>query len=158
MEIDYARLPRTAFQIGTDALASAIIELNSMSPCDGVVMDRSGHVRTGYKDEPDLLCLLIPAPLLARQLTADGLSSYTGKEIRKWSEAYDKAPLQQKVDEAVQQWLDSISSAEGLLPFLRACPDVASAELGEGGSILLSPEEGKAVPELARALAAAISC
>lgn len=157
MEIDYARLPRTAFQIGTDALASAIIELNSMSPCDGVVMDRTGHVRTGYKDEPGLLCLLISAPLLARQLTADGLSSYTGKELRKWADSYDKAPLQQKVDEAVQQWLDRISTAEDLLPFLRACPGVASAECGEGGSILLSPEEGKEVPEIARVLAAAMA-
>ena len=68
-----------------------------MSPCDGVIMTRSGEVKAGYAADADFLCMLIPAPLLARQLTADGLSSYTGKELRKWAEAYDAAPLLEKV-------------------------------------------------------------
>lgn len=88
------------FSIGQDELAKAIIELNSMSPCDGVVMTRSGVVKPGYEADADFLCMLIPAPVLARQLTADGLSSYTGKELRKWAEAYDAAPLQKIVDAA----------------------------------------------------------
>lgn len=88
------------FSIGQDELAKAIIELNSMSPCDGVVMTRSGEVKPGYEADADFLCMLIPAPVLARQLTADGLSSYTGKELRKWAEAYDTAPLQKIVDAA----------------------------------------------------------
>lgn len=88
------------FSIGQDELAKAIIELNSMSPCDGVVMTRSGEVKPGYEADADFLCMLIPAPVLARQLTADGLSSYTGKELRKWAESYDAAPLQKIVDAA----------------------------------------------------------
>ena len=88
------------FSIGQDELAKAIIELNSMSPCDGVVMTRAGEVKPGYEADADFLCMLIPAPVLARQLTADGLSSYTGKELRAWAEAYDAAPLQQIVDAA----------------------------------------------------------
>lgn len=85
------------FSIGKEELANAIIELNSMSPCEGVIMTRSGEVKPGYAADDDFLCMLIPAPVLARQLTADGLSSYTGKELRKWAEAYDAAPLQEKV-------------------------------------------------------------
>ncbi len=88
------------FEITTDALTQAIVELNSMSPCDGVVMMRDGTVKCGYKSDPDVLCMLIPAGVLARQLTADGLSSYTGKELKKWADAYDKTPLRRIVDEA----------------------------------------------------------
>ncbi len=82
------------FTITQEALAAAIIELNSMSPCDGVIMTRGGEVKVGYAADADTLCMLIPAPVLARQLTADGLSSYTGKELKKWAEAYDLAALQ----------------------------------------------------------------
>ncbi len=88
------------FTITQDALTSAIIELNSMSPCDGVIMSRSGEVKVGYAADADTLCMLIPAPVLARQLTADGLSSYAGKELKKWADAYDTAPLQAMVDAA----------------------------------------------------------
>lgn len=84
-------------EIKREELTAAIIELNSMSPCDGVVMTRTGAVKCGYATDSETLCMLIPAPLLARQLTADGLSSYTGKELKKWAEAYDIAPLQEKV-------------------------------------------------------------
>ncbi|MCQ2370769.1 MAG: hypothetical protein MJ058_01785 [Akkermansia sp.] len=85
------------FTIGKDELADAIVELNSMSPCEGVVMTREGAVKAGNSSDADFLCMLIPAPVLARQLTADGLSSYTGKELRKWAEAYDAAPLLARV-------------------------------------------------------------
>ena len=44
--------------------------------------------------------MLIPAGVLARQLTADGLSSYTGKELKKWADSYDREPLQAKVNAA----------------------------------------------------------
>ena len=89
-----------SFVIQQDALSAAIVELNSMSPCDGIIMTRSGEVRTGYESDADFLCMLIPAGVLARQLTADGLSSYTGKELKKWADSYDLAPLQEKVDAA----------------------------------------------------------
>ena len=88
------------FTISPEELAQAIIELNSMSPCDGVVMTREGKVKAGYEADADTLCMLLPAPKLARQLTADGLSSYSGKELRKWAEAYDAAPLQALADAA----------------------------------------------------------
>ncbi len=90
----------TPFVISREALTNAIIELNSMSPCDGVIMTRSGEVKVGYAADAETLCLLIPAPVLARQLTADGLSSYSGKELRKWAEAYAMEPLQALVDAA----------------------------------------------------------
>lgn len=85
-------------EIKREELTAAIIELNSMSPCDGVVMTRDGVVKCGYAADADTLCMLIPAPVLARQLTADGLSSYTGKELKKWAEAYAIEPLQQKLE------------------------------------------------------------
>ncbi|MBQ5665262.1 MAG: hypothetical protein UHH87_04560 [Akkermansia sp.] len=91
----------TSFEIQRDALSAAIVELNSMSPCDGVIMTRNGEVRVGYESDADFLCMLIPAGVLARQLTADGLSSYTGKELKKWADSYDLAPLQQKVNTAL---------------------------------------------------------
>ena len=90
--------PDTSFEIQRDALSSAIVELNSMSPCDGVIMTRNGEVRVGYESDADFFCMLIPAGILARQLTADGLSSYTGKELKKWADSYDLAPLQEKVN------------------------------------------------------------
>ena len=90
----------TSFEIQRDALTAAIVELNSMSPCDGVIMTRSGEVKVGYEADADFLCMLIPAGVLARQLTADGLSSYTGKELKKWADAYELEPLQAKVNAA----------------------------------------------------------
>lgn len=90
------------FQIERDELTAAIIELNSMSPCDGVVMKRDGHVTVGYEQDAETLCMLIPAPLLARQLTADGLASYSGKELKKWAEGYDLVSLQQIITAALQ--------------------------------------------------------
>jgi hypothetical protein len=91
------------FEIDRDALTKAIVELNSMSPTDGVIMTRDGAVRTGYENEDEFLCMLIPAGVLARQLTADGLSSYTGKELNKWAGEYAIEPLQEKVNAAVSQ-------------------------------------------------------
>lgn len=90
----------SSFEIQQEALSAAIVELNSMSPCDGVIMTRTGEVKVGYVSDEDFLCMLIPAGLLARQLTADGLSSYTGKELKKWADSYDIAPLQEKVNAA----------------------------------------------------------
>ncbi len=83
--------------IDREALAEAIIELNLMSPCDGVVMTRGGEIKPGYAADADTLCMLIPAPVLARQLTAAGLASYTGKEMSDWAESYDTAPLLEKI-------------------------------------------------------------
>ncbi len=82
-----------SFEINREQLTKAIIELNSMSPTDGVIMTRSGEVKCGYADDPDTLRMLIPAGVLARQLTADGLSSYTGKELKKWADEYDISSL-----------------------------------------------------------------
>lgn len=90
----------TSFEIQRDALSSAIVELNSMCPCDGVIMTRAGEVKVGYESDADFFCMLIPAGVLARQLTADGLSSYTGKELKKWADSYDIEPLQAKVNAA----------------------------------------------------------
>ncbi len=78
-----------SFEINREQLTKAIIELNSMSRADGVIMTRSGEIKCGYVDDPDTLRMLIPAGVLARQLTADGLSSYTGKELKKWADEYD---------------------------------------------------------------------
>ena len=90
-----------SFEIQQEALSAAIVELNSMSPCDGVIMTRNGEVKVGYESDADFLCMLIPAGVLARQLTADGLSSYTGKELKKWADSYEIAPLQAKVNAAL---------------------------------------------------------
>ena len=89
-----------SFEIQRDALSAAIVELNSMCPCDGVIMTRTGEVKVGYESDADFFCMLIPAGVLARQLTADGLSSYTGKELKKWADSYDIEPLQAKVTAA----------------------------------------------------------
>lgn len=86
------------FEVGQEALTKAIIELNSMSPCDGIIMTRSGEVKCGYEGDADFLCMLLPAGKLARQLTADGLASYSGKELKKWADSYDRAALQQVAD------------------------------------------------------------
>ncbi|MBO5683716.1 MAG: hypothetical protein J6R92_02095 [Akkermansia sp.] len=90
-----------SFEIQQEALSSAIVELNSMCPCDGVIMTRNGEVKVGYESDADFLCMLIPAGVLARQLTADGLSSYTGKELKKWADSYEREPLQTKVNAAL---------------------------------------------------------
>lgn len=92
----------TPFTIDRDQLNAALIELNSMSPCDGVIMTRQGEVKTGYRDDADTLCELISAPVLARRLTADGLSSYTDKELKKWVSDFDVAPLQAIADAAAK--------------------------------------------------------
>ena len=89
-----------SFEIQRDALTAAIVELNSMCPCDGVIMTTAGEVKVGYENDADFLCMLIPSGVLARQLTADGLSSYTGKELKKWADAYELEPLQAKVNAA----------------------------------------------------------
>lgn len=89
-----------SFEIQQEALSAAIVELNSMCPCDGVIMTRDGKVKVGYESDADFLCMLIPAGVLARQLTADGLSSYTGKELKKWADSYEIEPLQAKVNAA----------------------------------------------------------
>lgn len=85
------------FEIEQADLTAAIIELNSMSPCDGVIMTREGKVKVGYESDEDFLCMLIPAGVLARQLSADGLSSYSGKELKAWADKYDTAPLVEKL-------------------------------------------------------------
>ena len=82
-----------SFEINREQLTKAIIELNSMSRADGVIMTRSGEIKCGYANDPDTLRMLIPAGVLARQLTADGLSSYTGKELKKWADEYDVSAL-----------------------------------------------------------------
>ncbi len=83
-----------SFPINREELTEAIIELNAMSRAQGIIMDQNGQIKTGNSSDADFLCMLIPAPTLARQLTADGLSSYTGKELKSWAEAYDIAPLE----------------------------------------------------------------
>ncbi len=83
-----------SFEINREQLTKAIIELNSMSRAEGIIMTRSGDIKCGNADDPDTLRMLIPAGVLARQLTADGLSSYTGKELKKWADEYDISPLQ----------------------------------------------------------------
>ena len=84
-------------EIDREALTAAIIALNSMSPCDGVIMTREGKVKVGYETDEDFLCMLIPAGFLARQLSADGLSSYSGKELKAWADKYDLEPLLEKL-------------------------------------------------------------
>ncbi len=71
-----------------------------MSRAQGIIMSQSGQVKTGNREDADFLCMLIPAPTLARQLTADGLSSYTGKELKAWADAYDIAPLELLLQQA----------------------------------------------------------
>lgn len=90
-----------SFEIDRSVLTEAIIELNSMSPCDGVIMTREGKVKVGYETDSDFLCMLIPAGVLARRLTADGLSSYSGKELKAWADKYDTAPLEEVVRTAI---------------------------------------------------------
>lgn len=88
------------FEVGQAELADAIIKLNSMCRDAGIIMTKEGSLCTGNETDENFFCMLIPAGRLARQLTADGLSSYTGKELRKWAESYDRAPLQAVVDAA----------------------------------------------------------
>lgn len=88
------------FEVTQEALTAAIIKLNSMCPDDGVIMTKEGAICTGNESDANFLCMLIPTGKLARQLTADGLASYSGKELKKWADAYDRAPLQQIVDAA----------------------------------------------------------
>lgn len=90
------------YEIDRDALTAAIIELNSMSPCDGVIMNRDGKIRVGNLADDDFFCMLIPAAKLARQLTADGLASYAGKELKAWADKYDIEPLKELIQKALQ--------------------------------------------------------
>ena len=83
----------SSFEINREQLTKAIIELNSMSRAEGIIMTRSGDIKCGNANDPDMLRMLIPAGVLARQLTADGLSSYTGKELKKWADDYDISTL-----------------------------------------------------------------
>lgn len=89
------------YEINRDALTAAIIELNSMSPCDGVIMNRDGKIKVGYLSDDDFFCMLIPAGKLARQLTADGLASYAGKELKAWADKYDVEPLNELIQKAL---------------------------------------------------------
>ena len=157
MKIDYSAVRHPAFEIGQDALTQAIIELNSMSPCDAVIMTKSGEVKAGYLHDADILCELIPAGVLARQLTADGLSSYSGKELRKWADAYDRAPLQRRVDTAMQQWLEKITQVSELLPLLRLFPGMASVPTEETGAISMQAEDGHDIPDAAFIMATSSS-
>lgn len=88
------------FDVAQEALSAAIIKLNSMCPDDGVIMTKEGTICTGNESDENFLCMLIPTGKLARQLTADGLASYSGKELKKWADAYDRVPLQAIVDAA----------------------------------------------------------
>lgn len=88
------------YEIDRDALSAAIIELNSMSPCDGVIMNRDGKIKVGNLTDEDYFCMLIPAGKLARQLTADGLASYAGKELKAWADKYDVEPLNELIRKA----------------------------------------------------------
>lgn len=92
-------MPST-YPIDPAQLSAAIIELNSMSPCDGVIMTRGGEVKAGYAADEQTLCMLLPAPKLARMLTADGLSSYTVKELKQWISALDTTEMQAIADAA----------------------------------------------------------
>lgn len=104
MSTDTTEQPSNApFEINRDELTAAIIELNSMSPCDGVVMTRDGRLKVGYESDDDFLCMLIPAGVLARRLTADGLASYSGKELKAWAGNYPIEDMQQKVNECRPQ-------------------------------------------------------
>ncbi len=89
-----------SFPINREELTAAIIELNSMSRAQGIIMNQQGQIKTGNPDDADFLYMLIPAPTLARQLTADGLSSYTGKELKAWADAYDITPLEGLIQQA----------------------------------------------------------
>ena len=91
------------FEIDRDQLTAAIIELNSMSPCEGVIMNCEGKVKVGCTGDDDFLCMLIPAGVLARRLTADGLSSYSGKELKSWAEKYELESLQQLVQSVLDK-------------------------------------------------------
>ena len=91
-----------SFTIDPAQLMTAIIKLNSMSPCDGVVMTREGEVKVGYTADAETLCMLIPAPTLARWLTAAGLSSYSDTELKKWISEMNIEPLQATAHAAAQ--------------------------------------------------------
>lgn len=147
MNIDYTQVRNPSFAIRQDELAEAIIELNSMSLCDGIFMMRDGRVRVAYRHEEQILCELISAPLLARQLTADGLSSYTGKELRTWAESYEREPLQERVDAAMQAWLDGARTPGELLSFIRSYPHGERVSVAEDGALSVEEGEGEELPE-----------
>ncbi len=76
------------YSINREQLSAAIIKLNAMSRCEGIVMTKQGEITVGNTGDKQTYCMLIPAPLLARQLTADGLSCYEAKELKKWADSY----------------------------------------------------------------------
>ena len=84
-----------------DELVKAVMELNLMSPCDGVMMTRGGEIKVGYRDDKSTWCELISAGELARMLTASDMSSYTEKELRQWVQQMDVAPLVAKIKAAM---------------------------------------------------------
>ncbi len=88
-------------EIKMDELVKAVMELNLMSPCDGVMMTRGGEIKVGYRDDKSTLCELISAGELARMLTASDMSSYTEKELRQWVQQMDVAPLVAKIKAAM---------------------------------------------------------
>ncbi len=83
----------SAYAIDKEQLSLAIIAQNSMSRTEGIIMTQQGAIRVGNSSDEDFLCMLIPAAQLARELTADGLSSYTAKELRKWADEYPSEKL-----------------------------------------------------------------
>ncbi len=90
-------------EIDMEQLAAAVMKLNDMSPCDGIMMTRDGKIKVGYRTDPDTLCELISADELARKLTAEDLASYTEKELRHWAMQMDPAPLVAKIRAAMQR-------------------------------------------------------
>ncbi len=76
------------YTINREQLSAAIIKLNAMSRCEGIVMTTKGEITVGNIGDEQTYCMLIPAPQLARQLTADGLSCYEMKDLKKWADNY----------------------------------------------------------------------
>ncbi len=64
-------------------------------------MMRSGEVKCARRDEPDVLCELISGVELGRMLAADAFYSYTEKELAKWVNEMDTAPMQAKIEAAL---------------------------------------------------------
>ncbi len=90
-------MPQT-YTINRDQLSAAIIKLNSMSRCDGIVMTHVGQIEVGNLSDEQTLCMLVPAALLARQLTEDGLSCYEYKELKKWADEYPLGEIEAILD------------------------------------------------------------
>ncbi len=87
-------------EIRREELVSALIELNTSTEHDALVLTRDGEVKAGDAAAEDTLCVLMTVNELGKRLCEDGLFAYTGKELRDWAEALDIAPLQAKADAA----------------------------------------------------------